>query len=56
MELDAIQDAMGVCGRESLVERSGRMGGQVVQHDTDPLGFGVVDGDEIPHARNQVLI
>ncbi len=55
MELDAIQDAMGVCGRKSLVERSGRMGGQVVQYDPDPLGFGVVDVDEIAHARGEIL-
>jgi len=55
MEFDAIQDAMGVCGRKSLVERSGRMGGQVVQYDPDPLGFGVVDVDEIAHARGEIL-
>ena len=54
MELQAVQQASGFGRREGLVECSGRVGRQIVQHDADALRFGKVDVYEFPHADREV--
>ena len=55
VELEAAQDAASFGGREGLVEGAGRVGRQIVQHDADALGMGIVDIDEIAHALGEVF-
>ncbi len=47
MELEAAQDAAGLGGRKGLVESAGGMDRQIVLHDTDAGGLGVMDIDII---------
>ena len=54
MELQPLQDAMRLGGRESLVERAGRVGGQVVLHHPDAPGIGVVHVDEFAQSLSVV--
>ena len=50
VELKAAQDATGLSGGKGLVEGAGGMDRQVVLHDTDAGGLGVMDIDEFAHA------
>lgn len=50
MELEAAQDAPGVGGRKCLIQRAGGMDRQIVLHDTDAGGMGIMDIDELAHA------
>ena len=49
-ELEATQDAAGLGGRKGLIEGAGGMDRQVVLHDTDAGGLGVMDIDGFAHA------
>jgi hypothetical protein len=50
VELEAAQDAAGLGGGKGLVESAGGMDRQIVLHDTDAGGLGVMDIDEFAHA------
>ena len=54
MELEALKDAMRLRGGEGLVERAGGMGREVVEHDANELGLGVIEIDELAHASGEV--
>ena len=54
MDFEAAQDAISVPGPKRLVERTGRMTGQVVQHDPDPVSDGIMNIDEVAHAVGEV--
>jgi hypothetical protein len=54
VELEATQDATGLCGREGLIEGSGGMGRQVVLHHPDLVGVRKVDVDEVAQALSIV--
>jgi hypothetical protein len=54
VELQVLQDAVRLGRRESLVERTRRMGRQIAEHDADQLGLGIVNVDEIAHAYSEV--
>ena len=43
VELQAAQNSPGFGGRECLVEGAGRVGRQVVLHNPDVLGIGIMD-------------
>src|SRR6195952_2402750 len=45
MEFETAQNAVGVLGRKGVVERAGRMAGQVVEDDPDPVCIGIVNVD-----------
>ena len=47
VELEPAQDASGLLGREGLVQGAGRMGRQIVEHDPDALGLGIMDLGEV---------
>jgi hypothetical protein len=47
---EAAQDAAGLGGGKGLVEGAGGMDRQIVLHDTDAGGLGVMDIDEFAHA------
>ena len=47
VELQAPQNSPGFGGRECLIEGAGRMGRQVVLHDPDAGGIGIMDIDEL---------
>lgn len=55
MQLDALQDAACLYWRHGLVERSWRVGRQVVQHEPDALSLRVVDVHQITHALGKVM-
>ena len=55
VELQAPQDAASFGGREGLVEGAGRMDRQVVLHDADALGIGIMDIDEFAHALGVIF-
>src|SRR6202008_3133941 len=48
--LEAAQDAAGLGGGKGLVESAAGMDRQIVLHDTDAGGLGVMDIDEFAHA------
>ena len=50
VELEATQDAAGLGGRKGLIEAAEGMDRQVVLHDTDAGGLGVMDIDDFAHA------
>ena len=54
VELDAAQDPSRLRGRQGLVEGGGGMGREVVENDSDPLGLGIMDVDEVSHAGGEV--
>src|SRR5260370_15120417 len=55
VELDGAQNSAGFGGRECLVEGAGRVGRQVVLHDPDTGGIGIMDIDEFAHALGVVF-
>src|SRR5215207_10782681 len=55
VELQAAQDAPGFGGREGLIEGAGPVGRQVVLHNSDALGIGIMDVDEFTHALGVVF-
>ena len=55
VELEATQNSPGFGGRECLVEGAGRVGQQVVLHDPDARGTGIMDIDEFRHAVGVVF-
>src|SRR5580692_5326510 len=55
VELQAAQDAPRFGGRERLVEGAGRVGRQVVLHNADVLGLGIMDIDELAHELSVVF-
>ena len=54
VELQAVQQSPGFGRREGLIKCAGRVGRQIVQHDTDALRFGKVDVHEFLHAGREV--
>ena len=50
VELDAPQDAPGLGGRKGLIEGACGVGRQVVLHDADARGVGIMNIDEFAHA------
>ena len=46
--------AMRLLGRKGVVERTGRMGREVVQHHPDPLRLRVVNLHQLAHASSKV--
>src|SRR5258705_2806442 len=55
VELDAAQNSSGFGRRECLVEGAGRVGRQVVLHDPDAGGIGIMNIDEFAHALGVVF-
>jgi hypothetical protein len=55
VELQAAQNSPGFGGRECLIEGAGRVGRQVVLHNPDVLGIGVMDIGEFAHALGVVF-
>src|SRR5258708_22252152 len=55
VELEAVQNSAGFGGRECLIEGAGRMGRQVILHDPDAGGIGIMDIDEFAHALGVVF-
>ena len=55
VELQAAQNAPGFGGRKGLIEGTGRVGRQVILHNPDALGIGIVDIDEFAHALGVVF-
>ena len=47
VELEAAQNSPGFGGRECLIEGAGRVCRQVVLHDPDAGGIGIMDIDEL---------
>ena len=56
VELDAAQNSPSFGWRESFVKRAGRVGRQVILHDPDALGVGIMDIDEFAHAVGRNLL
>ena len=54
VEFEAAQDATGLGRRKSLIQRAGGMDRQIVLHDTDAGGGGIMDVDEFTHALGVV--
>src|ERR1700746_1521206 len=54
VEFEAAQDASGLSGREGLIQRPRLVDRQIVLHDTDASGVGIMDVDEITHAAGVV--
>src|ERR1700758_23804 len=54
MELQAAQDAMRLGRGEGFVEGPRGMRRQIVEHDADPLGLGIMKVHEITHAFGEV--
>ena len=54
VEFEATQDASGLGGREGLIQRPRLVGRQIVLHDTDTSGAGIMDVDEFTHALGVV--
>ncbi len=54
MELQATQQPTRLVSRERLLERAGRMGGQIVEHHANAIGLGIVHVDEFAHALGEV--
>ncbi len=50
VEFEAAQDATGLDRRKSLIQRAGGMDRQIVLHDTNAGGVGIMDVDEFAHA------
>ena len=50
VELQAAQNPPGFGRRECFIEGTGRVGRQVILHDADARGFGIMDIDEFAHA------
>ncbi|KRR19207.1 hypothetical protein CQ13_34150 [Bradyrhizobium retamae] len=50
VEFEATQDATGLGGRKCLIQRAGGVDRQIVLHDTDTGGIGIMDVDEFTHA------
>ena len=55
VELEAAQDTPGLGGRERLIEGTGRVGRQVVLHDPDARGVGIMNIDEFAHALGVIF-
>ena len=55
VELQAAQNSPGFGGRECLIEGAGRVGRQVVLHDPNARGIGIMDIDEFAHALGVVF-
>ena len=55
VELQAAQNSPGFGGRECLIEGTGRVGRQVVLHDSNARGIGIMDIDEFAHALGVVF-
>ena len=55
VELDAAQNSSGFGRRECLIERAGRVGRQVILHNPDAGGIGIMDIDEFAHALGVVF-
>jgi hypothetical protein len=55
VELEAPRNSPGFGGRECLIEGAGRVGRQVVLHDPDAGGTGIMDIDEFAHALGVVF-
>ena len=47
VELDPPQDPPGFGGRERLIQGAGRVGRQVILHNPNGLGIGIMDVDEV---------
>ena len=54
VEFEAAQDASSLGGREGLIQRPRFMDRQIVLHDTDAGGVGIMDVDEFTHALGVV--
>ena len=54
VKLEPAEDATGLAGCERLVERSGRVGREVVEDDADAFRLRVVRVDEVAHALGEV--
>ncbi len=54
VKLQTAQHAAGFCGRKRLVERSRRVGREVVQHEAGALGAGVVDVDKTAQLLGEI--
>ena len=50
VEFEAAQDTSGLGGREGLIQRPRLVDRQIVLHDTDTGGAGIMDVDEFTHA------
>ena len=50
VEFEAAQDAPGLGGREGLIQCPRLVDRQIVLHDTDAGGVGIMDVDEITYA------
>jgi hypothetical protein len=55
VELQAAQDAPGFGGRKGLIEGAGLVGRQIILHNPDALGVGIMDVDEFTHALGVVF-
>ena len=55
VEFEPAQHAPGFGGRERLIEGAGRVGRQIILHDADVLGIGIMNIDEFAHALGVVL-
>jgi hypothetical protein len=55
VELQASQNSLGFGGRECLIESAGRVGRQVVLHNPDVLGIGIMDIGEFARALGVVF-
>src|SRR5579863_7215106 len=54
VELQAAQHAARFMGGEGLIERSGRVGRQIVEDDADTVCFRAVNVSEFAHAGSEV--
>ena len=54
MELQPAQQPSRFRCRESLVERAGGMGREVIEDDADLLGLGIMDIGKLAHAVGEV--
>jgi hypothetical protein len=55
VELDAAQDASGLGGRKGLIEGACGVGRQVILHNADAFGVGIVNIDEFADALGVIL-
>ena len=55
MEFETAEQAASFVGRECLIECAGLVGRQIVEHNANAFGFGIVHVDKLAHAFGKVL-
>jgi len=55
VELDSSEHASRLGGRQCGVKRGGSVGGEIVEHHPDALGFWEIDIDEFTHTQGEII-